>query len=149
MKQASQWVVVDFNPADGTGTGKIFRRVMNGTVPAEPEEYSITGTGPRKLAAAGTTQKDFSAINQGQLKAVAKPFYDRLAELFAAFGGYAKPWTDATADDTSFAVASIGQLKNVFACNRDSDSDGMTDLFELTWGNRSGRNPEDDNVRIK
>ena len=52
------------------------------------------------------------------------------------------------ADDTSFAVASTGQLKNVFAFNRDTDSHGLTDLFELIWG-LNFQNAADTNARVR
>jgi hypothetical protein len=95
---------------------------------------------------------DFAAINIGQLKAVAKPFYLRLQEL-----GYtgkpflagqvptpAKPYpwsfaTTTTADD--FALANIGQVKNLFSFdlaaidpNLDSDGDGLPNAWEIQFG---------------
>lgn len=77
---------------------------------------------------------DFAVLNQGQLKAVAKLFYDRLnAESVVA----PYPWGDGVADD--YAVANIGQLKFVFcfvtSVTLDSDDDGLPDIWELrSWG---------------
>ena len=129
-----QWVVVDYTPADGSGTGKILRRVMNGNVPAEPEQYSITGTGPRQIAPTASTAKDFTAINLGQMKAVAAPFYDRLAQVYYPFP-YPKPWATDGGTANDFATTNLGQLKRVFSfdLDADSDGDGLTDLQELTW----------------
>jgi hypothetical protein len=56
-----------------------------------------------------STGDDYTAINLGQLKTVAKPFYDFLVQTGYA-SGY--PWTGLGADDSS--AANIGQVKNVF-----------------------------------
>jgi hypothetical protein len=67
--------------------------------------------GVKSLIAGFSTGDDYAAINLGQLKAVAKPFYDRLiAEGIAK--GY--PWTDGGQADDS-AAANLGQLKTVFS----------------------------------
>ncbi|MEI6035831.1 MAG: hypothetical protein WCS65_16315, partial [Verrucomicrobiae bacterium] len=59
-----------------------------------------------------STNGNYNAVNLGQLKALAQPFYDRLIQA-----GYSSsyPWTPATADDASFSAANIGQAKNLFA----------------------------------
>lgn len=89
--------------------------------------------------AAGTD--DYRAINLGQLKNVAEPFYSRLQELnytgqpLAA--GQTRPWSGA-ADD--YALANIGQVKNLFSFDLsllipvDSDGDGVSDTVEITNG---------------
>ena len=81
---------------------------------------------------------DYAAINQGQLKAVAKLFYARLKEV-----GYCNsyPWDGGTADN--FAVANLGQLKYLFAFDvtLDSDGDGIPDWWEIAHG----LNPHDPN----
>ena len=140
----SQWVVLD------TATGRVLHADLNAQ--GHPTGmYSVNGKGPRKLAlgagmAGGDAgaPKDFAAINLGQLKAVAAPFYDRLAELYWSYNSadratsqidpaWAKPWTDAPGDANDHAMATLGQLKRVFAINLDSDadSDGLTNLAEL------------------
>lgn len=47
------------------------------------------------------------AINQGQLKHVAAPFYDRL--------GLPYPWAGASAVTDNYALVNLGQLKHVFS----------------------------------
>ena len=60
----------------------------------------------------GVAQDDYAAVNLGQLKAVAQPFYDQLAAAgLRASNTY--PWTGTNADD--YVLANLGQLKAVFA----------------------------------
>lgn len=72
---------------------------------------------------------NYLAVNHGQLKQLATPFYDRLATL-----GYATtyPWTATISDDRDFAVANIGQVKQLFDFDlaADTDADGMPDMWE-------------------
>ena len=82
---------------------------------------------------------NFDLINQGQLKAVAKKFYDVLI-----LHGYtdAYPWTGATTAAANDALANLGQLKNLFSFDlpRDSDGGGISDGLEtksLQWSNKS------------
>ena len=79
---------------------------------------------------------NYYPVNVGQLKSVAKPFYDRLIEE-----DYANlyPWTSTTNDDGDYALANLGQLKRVFSFDflnfgRDADGDGMSDDMEQRWG---------------
>jgi hypothetical protein len=119
-----KWVVVDHDFTNGTG--KVLR------FDSATQDYTITGTGPRQLTATAAASNGFLAVNQGQLKAAAAPFYARLSEIYAPYP-YPKPWTDAAGDDKHFALANLGQLKKVFSfdLNRDSDGDGLSDLAEL------------------
>jgi alpha-tubulin suppressor-like RCC1 family protein/pimeloyl-ACP methyl ester carboxylesterase len=55
---------------------------------------------------------DFAPANLGQLKAVAKPFYDRLIAL-GLIDFY--PWLSALDPPDDFAVANLGQLKKLFS----------------------------------
>src|SRR4051812_28656376 len=55
---------------------------------------------------------DFAAVNLGQLKSVAKPFYDRLISAGVAD---TYPWSSSINDADDFAVATIGQVKNLFS----------------------------------
>ncbi len=99
----------------------------------------------------------------GQLKALAKPFYDSLGTLQSdwlfmemgmkgllvsepgggAFAESPYPWTESVADDANMGPASLGQLKAVFSLGfetigsgftADADSDGMPDWWENLYG---------------
>jgi hypothetical protein len=123
--------------------------IVNLALPATPAEF----------------QKQRGILLVGQLKALAKPFYDHLRILDAAwldgemeqagtrlvvrgrlsdtFGDYFSPypWTESTQDDSNFAIATLGQLKAVFALRfetigtqGDSDGDGIDDSVEISAG---------------
>ncbi|GAB5560518.1 MAG: hypothetical protein SynsKO_21650 [Synoicihabitans sp.] len=102
--------------------------------------------------AQGMTRNDYASVNQGQLKNLAKLFYDRLAELGydgqPLGAGQTYPWTDVTTDDNSFAAANIGQVKFLFSFDTtlidlDTDGDGLTDSEEATHGT-DPNNPDTD-----
>ncbi len=87
-------------------------------------------------AAPGVSRDDYAALTVGQLKYVAKSFYDRLG----LSGSY--PWTASSADDDDYALANLGQLKYVFNFHilvpgvTDTDADGLADSWETThFGN--------------
>lgn len=86
--------------------------------------------------ASGVTRDDFAAVNLGQLKAVARLFYDRLIAIHYT-SGY--PWANQTADD--YAIANVGQVKYLFSFDPayDSDRDGLPNWWEI----RAGLNPND------
>ncbi|MDR2981765.1 MAG: hypothetical protein LBV12_05915, partial [Puniceicoccales bacterium] len=63
-------------------------------------------------AASGTTRDDYAVVTLGQLKAVAKPFYDR---LIAAGIANAYPWANAATPADDYAVANLGQAKYLFS----------------------------------
>lgn len=106
---------------------------------------------------------DFAAINAGQIKAVAKPFYDRLlAEGYNTNGAieaagnsewaFDYPWNPDTPAVQNLAAANLGQVKMAFSFDlealdllaktkptRDSypgdrDGDGVSDEDELLRG---------------
>lgn len=86
-------------------------------------------------ASPGASTQDYTAVNLGQLKNTAKPFYDRLMAwgLVTAY-----PWQEGTATD--YALANIGQVKNLFNwdLSADLDLDSMGDKAEIAWfGNLS------------
>lgn len=68
---------------------------------------------------ATSNAKDYAVLNHGQLKQLAKPFYDRLAEVGyhgpPLLAGQVYPWSTATADDMDFAAANLGQSKFLFS----------------------------------
>lgn len=93
------------------------------------------GSDINTLVAGFQNQNNYVAINLGQLKNVAKPFYDRLIPL-GIVSGY--PWTTETSDDQNYAIANLGQLKNVFSFDFDgavdTDGDGLPDWWEDLYG---------------
>ena len=72
---------------------------------------------------------DYAAVNAGQLKTVAKLFYDRLIAQGRS-SGY--PWSTSTGDDSDFSAVNLGQAKNLFSFELaiDSDGDGLDDFVE-------------------
>lgn len=95
----------------------------------------------------GVIRDDYASLTIGQLKAVAKPFYDQLAAAgLRSIGTY--PWTGAGADD--YALANLGQLKAVFAFNlpapdpNDTNHNGISDGWEIQmFGNLNHSADED------
>lgn len=100
-----------------------------------------------QVPAGGVNRDDYVAINQGELKAVAMLFYDRLA-LVGYTGqplasGQKYPWTVVTTDDDNYALVNLGQIKCVFsfipAWNAgpnplaDSNGDGIPDAWEMFY----------------
>ncbi len=87
---------------------------------------------------------DFAALNQGQLKTVAKLYYDWLKEAnyqgIPLSTGQTYPWTATDTDDNSFSLVNIGQLKRVFSFRfdapvaTDADADGLSDAEEIAFG---------------
>jgi len=78
------------------------------------------GTGVLNMVNGFDQSGNFSAVTLGQLKAVAQPFYERLADAGwpcllpdGMTTNQFYPWTGAGAQD--FAVANLGQLKYVFS----------------------------------
>lgn len=113
------------------------------------------------------TQVDFDnqrkVLLGGQLKALARPFYDRLRSLEAtwlnnqiyqsnirvaepdsyplAYSPYS--WSVSTSDDSNYSPATVGQLKSAFSLrfetigagfSMDADADGMPDWWEILYG---------------
>lgn len=111
----------------------------------------------RQPPAPGVVRNDFAALNLGQLKALAKPFYDRLAELsyhgppLAPSEQY--PWTITTADDHDYTPANLGQVKHVFSfvpaladvgVPGDTDRNGLPDAWEQQYFGHTGVDPNAD-----
>jgi hypothetical protein len=123
---------------------------------------TVGGAGTNLTAIIGgfTTNNNYDLANVGQLKALAKPFYDRLMEVQYTTN---YPWSSGTDD---YVIANVGQVKNVFSFdlaapsgavaewwqkyyfgsettnigpNDDFDGDGWTNLQEYL----AGTNPDD------
>ena len=93
------------------------------------------------LIAGFSTSNNYLPANLGQLKYLAKPFYEQLITE-----GYALdfPWDGLLAKD--YAIANQGQLKNLFSFDLDafdSDSDGLPDWREKLDG-LNPNNPDSD-----
>ena len=96
---------------------------------------------------------DYTAINLGQLKAVAKPFYDRLITL-GIRDTY--PWAFSPTPPDNFAVANIGQVKFLFSFSAppppltpptpetDKDGNGIADDWERFYYHTTGIDPNGD-----
>lgn len=128
--------------------------VVDLDVPALPPGYNPAPRPP------GYIGPNNHVLLVGELKALAKPFYDHLRlwnsvwldnEMIEAnirilesgsnpssFSPY--PWSVATSDDANKAVASLGQLKAVFSLRLetvpafDSDGDEIPDAWEMQHG---------------
>ena len=85
---------------------------------------------------------DFTAVNLGQLKALATPFYDQLIRV-----GYVNnyPWAGHESLANNYAAANIGQVKNLFSFDltstdaaHDINGDGLPDWWENYYHVPSG-----------
>jgi len=100
---------------------------------------------------------NFQPVNLGQLKNIAKPFYDRLAQIrfnwrTGTFGVASPlyPWT-VTAGPENAAPANLGQLKNVFSfaipssfLSYSGDGDSLWDWWECSRFGHVAASPTDD-----
>ena len=93
------------------------------------------GAGPLLQSVLGAwlpDTSDYAAANVGQLKYVGSLYHDRLI-----CAGYASdyPWGPVAATN-DYALANIGQAKYVFSFDpaRDTDGDGLADMWEVTHG---------------
>ena len=92
-------------------------------------EFLVDGNGAR-IPRVTTATADFASVNAGQLKAVAKLFYDRLIELELAVE---YPWTGAVNPAGDFAMANMGQAKNLFSFSFALEP-------PIAWGYGTGQN---------
>ncbi len=95
---------------------------VNGNLPAPADRVPKTGV-----------TSAYTAVNLGQLKNVAKPFYDR----FIAAGfcpGY--PWSYSALPPDDFALVNLGQAKNLFQFTLGASLNefGLPDWFEAALG---------------
>jgi hypothetical protein len=87
------------------------------------------------LSDTSSQTEDYAAVNLGQLKALAQPFYDRLLSIGYTLGPLTSgtyPWHGLTPND--YAVANLGQLKYLFSFDvtYSSSGDGIPDW----WANK-------------
>ncbi len=118
------------------------------------------------VTAAGMEQQR-AVLLIGQLKAITDPFYrhlNTLAPLWLANqrvgngtqdvsdSTHILPWSASTSDDSNKAMASVGQLKAVFALRfeDDSDANGLSDFWECRFlgqlGNIGGSDLDGDGL---
>lgn len=94
---------------------------------------------------------NYAPVTIGQLKAVAKPFYDRLlaagyftkinliAHGYPMDWGFDYPWDPSTPVTNNYVLANLGQLKLVFSFDvGDADADGLPDAWESQMTGQSG-----------
>lgn len=87
------------------------------------------GTNIDLLLGSFTTSQNYLLANIGQLKYIAEPFYERLINI-GFLGTY--PWGASSND---YAIANIGQFKNLFGFDLtvDTDEDNLPDIWECDW----------------
>lgn len=78
-----------------------------------------------------TVTQNYCAVNVGQLKSTAAPYYDRL--------GLELPWDDSTPRN-DWAIANVGQIKFLFdlSLGEDEDADGLPDWWEVAQFGSNG-----------
>jgi hypothetical protein len=86
------------------------------------------------LTATSAQTSDYAAVNLGQLKALAHPFYDRLLSLGYALGPLTSgtyPWATSGLAPSDYAAGNIGQLKYLFSfdLSYSSTGDGIPDWW--------------------
>lgn len=102
---------------------------------------------------------NYAPVNLGQVKAVAKPFYDRLllagydtkanliARGYPSTWAYDYPWDPTTPVSENYAPANLGQLKMVFSFDLtdfDTDQDGLPDWWEMEYFSDLNQDAEGD-----
>lgn len=100
------------------------------------------------------SEYNFSPCNLGQIKAIAKPFYDRLSAVgydsranliargYPQTWDYTFPWNPDTAQEENYVPGNLGQLKMIFSfsltgfdtSHTDADEDGLRDEWEVVHG---------------
>ncbi len=101
-------------------------------------DFILDSTG-RRIPATTESTDDFTVLNLGQLKAIAKPFYDQLIQV-----GYVTvyPWTNSAAPADDFVIANLGQAKNLFSFDV-SQFAAVTPVAEWKFEDGSGNTATD------
>ena len=124
--------------------GQVKNIAVNAVYELDDNFWQFSGTNGAILDALAVTlssttgnTNDYAAVNLGQLKAVAKPFFDTL--LAGGYRGHplesgSYPWVGGTVND--YAMANIGQVKNLFSFDvtLSSDGSGLPDWWEQLYG---------------
>jgi len=116
---------------------------------------SVGGAGPEIDALVNgftaNTSLNYGWVSLGHVKAVAKPFYDRLiavgydtkanldSRMSSGHWYYDYPWQPYTPPETNALLANLGQLKMAFSFDlgnftvpgKDTDHDGLPDVWEV------------------
>ena len=102
------------------GAGNAINTLVTNFEPRTGQNYTAQQLADLRAA-------NYASVNLGQLKAVAKPFYERLlsfsydtkanliAHGFPSLWSSNYPWNPATAVSENYAPANLGQLKAVFS----------------------------------
>jgi hypothetical protein len=120
--------------------GQLKWMAVNAAMELESQLPGGAGSNVWALISQFTGTNNFRPVNLGQLKYVAQPFYARLIPI-----GYATnyPWSGTTNAPNDYALANIGQMKNVFSFDvatwlpplgGDADGDGMANGWEVQYG---------------
>lgn len=125
LKLVAKKAMLHLNENLQGGAGSAIEAIVAQFEPRAGQNYS-----PEELAA--LREANYATINLGQLKAVAKPFYDRLIAAgydtkqnlidhgYPANWAHNYPWDPSTPAEENYAAANIGQLKVVFSFEVDS-----------------------------
>ena len=91
--------------------------VLNANIPQFGGAGTVLNNLKAALSATSGSTADYAPANIGQLKSVAKPFYDWLLALGYTQGPLTSgtyPWLYSGANANDYAAANIGQVKNLF-----------------------------------
>ncbi|WOO42198.1 hypothetical protein [Rubellicoccus peritrichatus] len=154
------WVAGNFAPANAGQAKNLAEKAM---LEMEAKQVSSAGTTITSLVNGFSTtpETNYVPINAGQVKALAKTFYDHFHDLdftvtlsdgtIIADNTY--PWDPATPVEQNYAPVNVGQLKYVFSFSLedwpppsaiiDSDNDGLADSIEIVIGSDLN-NPDTD-----
>jgi hypothetical protein len=100
------------------------------------DKWSILQADGTRIPRPTSSSDDYAVVTLGQLKAVARPFYDVLVSAGERPWNDPYPWSNATNPADDYAVANIGQAKYLFSFDifqqRPSSSD-MLVAFRDVW----------------
>ena len=97
-----------------------------------------------------TGQNNYSPAVVGQVKRVAKLYFDRLVAVGIRPASTGYPWPTNTPIAQNYAIANVGQVKNLFSfaipdiLHTDTDGNGLPDWWELKYFGAIGQDPNAD-----